>query len=565
MRATSTWRRFPLIALAASLLACEDGDSTSPHADTGPVHARDAEIDAAGPVAPSDAGSAFDAGTLDAGRDARAMDATAYVDSTMTFDATVVPDASPSPGAGHDSATTPVNDEDAGPADAGPPMSEDTFSMRVVASGLDAPWEITWGPDARLWITERAGWRVLRMNPATGSYFIALEVSDVYQASGQDGVLGMALHPQLGLDSGSDYVYLAYTYDADPSAALERRAKLVRFTFDWELGTLGSPVSLVAGLPASDDHNSGRLIYGPDDHLYHTIGDQGHNQFDNKCSPVRAQDLPTQYEVDHHDWSTYQGKILRIGLDGSIPADNPTLSGVRSHIFSFGHRNAQGLAFGPTGKLYASEHGPKTDDEINLIVSGKNYGWPHVAGYRDNQAYFYANWSGSAPESCESLSYSDYDVPDAVPKDAETAWSHPDYVAPLRTLYTVDNSFDFLNLPCEDNDFICWPTVAPSSLDLYVPGNNGLQSWGAALLVPNLKHGSVLRLKLSASGESVEGETTELFKTTNRYRDLAIAPDNRTFYVITDSSGATSGPTSHSTQELEHPGAVLEFTYTAQP
>ena len=96
------------------------------------------------------------------------------------------------------------------------------------------------------------------------------------------------------------------------------------------------------------------------------------------------------------DWSSYWGKILRIDLDGGIPSDNPAINGVRSHIYSYGHRNQLGLAFAPGGLLYESEHGPSSDDEVNLILPGRNYGWPHVAGHRDDKAYTYANWSASS-------------------------------------------------------------------------------------------------------------------------------------------------------------------------
>src|SRR3954469_18817856 len=81
-------------------------------------------------------------------------------------------------------------------------------------------------------------------------------------------------------------------------------------------------------------------------------------------------------------------------MDGSIPSDNPVIAGVRSHVYSYGHRNPQGLVFGPDGKLYESEHGPNTDDEINLIRAGGNYGWPYVAGYRDDQSYAFGELVG---------------------------------------------------------------------------------------------------------------------------------------------------------------------------
>jgi hypothetical protein len=135
----------------------------------------------------------------------------------------------------------------------------------------------------------------------------------------------------------------------------------------------------------------------------------------------------------------------------------------------------------------------------------------------------------------------------------------------LQTFYTVDNDYNFVNPACPTDDFICWPTIAPASLDIYVAGNDGLKTWGTALLLPSLKLGSVVRVTLSANGETVQGETKELFKTVNRYRDLAIAPDRRTFYIVTDSDGATSGPTQGSTQTLTHRGAVLEFKHLSAP
>jgi PQQ-dependent dehydrogenase (s-GDH family) len=474
----------------------------------------------------------------------------------------VIPDAAP-PDAAHDSGTVDEDsgvEPDAGPSDAGPP-NEDAFALRVVALGLEAPWEVAWGPDEQLWITERVGKRVIRVDPMTGAKTTALSVTDAYQAAGQDGVLGLALDPRLGHASGADFVYLAYTYDADSSVAIDRRAKIVRYAYDGSAHTLGSPVTLIEGMPASNDHNSGRLAFGPDDHLYYTIGDQGKNQFDNMCFEIRAQYLPSQGEVDQADWSAYQGKVLRLELDGSIPSDNPLIGGVRSHIYSYGHRNAQGIVFGPDGKLYADEQGPKTDDEINWIRAGHNYGWPQVAGYQDDKAYVYGNWSASSPEPCANLTFSDYAWPTSVPETREAEWSSPDFTPPLMTFYTVDDGYNFMDPACAGIEFICWPTIAPSSLDIYVAGNDGLQTWGTSLLLTSLKTGSVFRVHLSANGETTVGAATELFKTTNRYRDLAIAPDKRTFYVITDSDGSTSGPTSGSTQELDHRGAILEFSY----
>lgn len=445
------------------------------------------------------------------------------------------------------------------------------FSSRVVTTGLGFPWEIIYGPDGFIWVTERTDKQVTRVNPVTGGQTVAVTISEVYQSAGQDGLLGMALHPELLLNTANDFVYVAYTYDADAGAGINRRAKIRRYTYDATTQTLGAPLDILTNLPASNDHNSGRLAMGPDLKLYYAIGDQGHNQFNNMCLPVRAQDLPTGSQVSSLDWTRYQGKILRIELDGSIPPDNPVLSGVRSHIFSYGHRNAQGLAFGSDGKLYSCEHGPKSDDEINLVQPGKNYGWPHVAGYNDNQSYVYANWSAAtSPSTCGVLIYSDYLVPPSVPTSTESSWSHPDFLPPIKTLFTVGNGFNFQDPACGSptpNYFICWPTVAPASLEVYSRTTAAIPEWANSLLVVSLKHGCVYRMKLNAAGNGVISlsngtDTTSYWRTTNRYRDIAQKSDYPIFYVATDNSGSTSGPSSGWTSALANPGSILEFQYT---
>jgi PQQ-dependent dehydrogenase (s-GDH family) len=248
----------------------------------------------------------------------------------------------------------------------------DVFSSRVVITGLNYPWQITWGPDDHLWVTERMGRHVSRVNPANGSRTVAITIDEVYARDDQMGLMGMALHPQLLRRTGEDYVYVAYTYREGAEPTGRPRAKIRRYTYDPSTQTLGKPLDVISGLPASGDHNSGRLKIGPDGKLFYTIGDQGANHSSYKCNVNRALDLPSAAEVSARDWSTYQGKILRLNLDGSIPADNPAIGNVRSHVYSYGHRNAQGIVFGPGGKLYSSEHGPKTDDEVNLIQAGKN-------------------------------------------------------------------------------------------------------------------------------------------------------------------------------------------------
>jgi PQQ-dependent dehydrogenase (s-GDH family) len=431
------------------------------------------------------------------------------------------------------------------------------FAMRVVTTGLEIPWEVTWGPDNQLWVTERRGKRVTRVNPADGVKSIAVRIPEVHESVGQDGLLGMALHPELLRGTGNDYVYVAFTYDDAPGPTLLRRIAIRRYTYDSRSRALNAPLDILTGLPSHDDHIAGRLIFGPDQKLYVSVGDQGSNFLANRCNLNRAQELPSQKEIAAKDWIKYQGKILRLNLDGSIPADNPIIAGVRSHIYSYGHRNPQGLVFGPDQKFYAAEHGPSSDDEVNLIEAGKNYGWPYVAGFKDDKAYVYANWSASKPEPCSSLMAININNPPAsVPKQKESAWNHADFREPLKSFFTVAEGFDFQASPGAG-------TIAASGLDLYVGGPNGIPGWSKSLLVLGMTRGRVYRLNLSPDGLRVIGDPVEQFQTPNRYRDIAIHPDQRTFYLTTDVQGRTSEPSGRSTNIIGNPGAILEFKYSA--
>jgi PQQ-dependent dehydrogenase (s-GDH family) len=322
-----------------------------------------------------------------------------------------------------------------------------------------------------------------------------------------------------------------------------------RYTYDAAAGTLGSPMEVLRGLPSHNDHVGGRLAIGPDRRLYLTIGDGGANFGQNRCTANRALDLPTAAAVQGRDWSAYWGKILRIELDGSIPADNPIIDGVRSHVFSYGHRNPLGLAFGPTGLLYESEHGPSSDDEVNLIESGRSYGWPRVAGFQDDKAYVFANWS-AATEPCAGLPRGENPIPASVPVRAESTFTHPLLTPPLQTFFTVDTAADIRGLGSA--------TIAPGGLDMYT--GDGMPGWRNSLLALSLVRGTVYRLPLAPDGRSVTGTTLELFQTANRYRDIAISSDGLTIYLATDPTGPHRNAAGTVVQTLANPGSIVAFT-----
>jgi PQQ-dependent dehydrogenase (s-GDH family) len=440
------------------------------------------------------------------------------------------------------------------------------FRQTEVVTGLAGPFEVTWGADNMLWVTERTGKRITRVNPATGERKVAVTIDEVLAPGGQDGLMGLAL------DLGNNVVYTGYTYTDRSLPPHETRApmspyrflytKIVRFTYDRAQETLSNPVTLIAGLPAGNDHQAGRMKIGPDRTLYYTIGDMGNDQLGNYCVPIESQRLPTQAEIQAKNYVSYVGKSLRLNLDGSIPSDNPQIAGVRSHVFTYGHRNPQGIDFGPDGTLYETEHGPKTDDEVNILKAGANYGWPHVAGLKDNKAYEYARWAESTTP-CSQLKFSDLAIPPTVPREPESAFTQP-FTEPIATMFTVPTGYNFSDPVCKGIDYICWPTVGVSGVEYYGSPRNSIPGWEKVLLVTTLKRGSLYVVALSADGQSVRGPFSRYFQSDNRYRDTAVSPDGKTIYIATDPGGLAEAMAGGTTRAMTNKGSILAFTYVGE-
>ncbi|MEK6206236.1 MAG: PQQ-dependent sugar dehydrogenase [Chloroflexota bacterium] len=232
-------------------------------------------------------------------------------------------------------------------------------NVQLVAAGLRAPWAIDLAPDGRLFVTERAGRvRVVQLGQGGGlrpDPWATVPAST--SNDGEKGLLGLALDPDF---ASNRFVYIYYSYAASGGAT---RNKLVRIRDANDRGV--EETILLDGIPGNNNHDGGRVKFGPDGKLYVTTGDAENGA--NAQNP-----------------GSLAGKVLRLNKDGSIPADNPTAG---SPVYSLGHRNVQGLAWHPdTGALYETEHGPSNpfpnccNDEVNLIVPGGNYGWPTVRG-----------------------------------------------------------------------------------------------------------------------------------------------------------------------------------------
>ena len=224
------------------------------------------------------------------------------------------------------------------------------LNVDVIVDGLNNPWEIVFGPDGEIYFTERDG-RIWKIGESGD-----VKVIQTFPKSGsiEGGTLGLALHPEF---EKNKKIYLYQT-----NLELEFFQNKV-FSFRVDNNTLTEKQIIIDDIPGAPWHDGGRIKFGPDGKLYITTGDA--------INPGWSQDL-----------SSLAGKILRINPDGTIPDDNPFDS---SPVFSYGHRNPQGIAWSQDGMLVSSEHGPSGEmgtghDEINVILKGKNYGWPKVVG-----------------------------------------------------------------------------------------------------------------------------------------------------------------------------------------
>ena len=408
-----------------------------------------------------------------------------------------------------------------------PGLATETFTMRTVIANQRMPHDLVYGPDGNIWYTERFAGRVSFVNPVTGIKRTVLTLgSQMVQVGGQDGLMGLALHPQFL--SGKPYVYISYTYQSLSSTV--RKTRIQRYTYNLLTQVLESPVTILQDIPGSNDHNSARIAIGPDVKLYYSVGDMGAGQYDNINRPNNAQNL-----------SIYEGKILRLntepdGLGSWIPADNP----FGNAIYSFGHRNPQGLVWGNVNGvdiLFSDEHGPFSDDEINIIDGGRNYGWPNVIGWCDG------NYNGRTTGGYTIVNEQN----NCITLNAKE---------PLRSLFPVTN-------PPSGGDNMLWPSVGPSGSDFY--GNITIPGWQNSLLVANLKRGTVSRYKLSSDGQSIISDTIHYFRGLGRFRDVVVSLDGLKIYVACDSSGSTSGPTGGVTTTPANPGSILEFTYQVPP
>lgn len=471
------------------------------------------------------------------------------------------------------------------------------------SAGFDSPWEITYEPkEDSLWITENKTYKIRKMSP-NGNSRVILDLSETgsfpsfrrtFNSSQnpwpQGGMMGFAIHPQfLAASNPKNYVYVAYVRDfvgpgpAGPVAVNRNRTAtnpntgeavkgdlfttfLVRFDYNPTTKALENPISLCDTITGSNDHNSGRIIIAPvggTDYLFYAVGDMGAGQFFSAERTNKAQLL-----------NSYEGKILRFtldntstgtGLDKWIPDDNPFNSVApvtgKSAVWVTGIRNNQGFAYA-NNTLFGSSHGPFSDDEVNILTSGKNYGHPKIIGKRGDANYnnaraatpTFSGWSGelsSNPLVC-SLPLITDEANDAT----------VNYKDPIYSFYQSDNA-TIVNLYNTNPANSGWPSIAPSGMEAYT--NTTIPGWKNSLVLASLKRGFLMRINPDIIGNTVIPigglDTAVVFNSQNRFRDLAFGPDGLTIYAVVDRSGSTSGPTSTLPVNSACPGCVIKYTF----
>jgi len=440
----------------------------------------------------------------------------------------------------------------------GATAQSEPFTKRTITSAsvtFSGPWEVVYGPHDSLWVTESKGYKISRVSLSTSPAPVRTQLLDLTAmkanwttGSGpQGGLMGLAIHPNLYssdpvVRAAKPWVYIVYVFKkavantacntpGNPGGCVFS-TRVVRY--DYHGNTLSNPTIILDNLPGSSDHNSGRLAISPvvepgadaghtQYRLYYSIGDMGAGQLTNTLRTNNAQNQDVT-----------EGKILRLntevdgdaGADAWVPNDNPFYSGptitAQDYVFSMGHRNPQGLVWGVVGgtpRLYSSEQSDKADDELNLIESGKNYGWDKVSGKCDGDV--------------NGFKIGGTNVINEVTNCAGTT-------QPIFTMFHSNTTWPTYPTNSTASE---WATIAASSVAFY--GSVKIPGWQNSLLVTPLKEDKVYRFKLNSTGTAITGDSTSLFRGDgSRIRRIIVDPTNLKFYIMRDNN------------------SIIEYTYT---
>lgn len=344
-----------------------------------------------------------------------------------------------------------------------PLYSQPVIGTKDITVGLDTPWEILWGPDGWIWMTERYG-RISRVHPWTGEVRPLIVMPEVFETA-ECGLMGMALHPRF---PDPPYLFCAYTgKTSDTTYGIH----IVRYTYARDTLVDKQIINDPRRIEGGTIHEGCRIVIDSTDMtMYFTTGD-AEKFFDNPQSDA-----------------SYNGKVLRMNLDGSVPDDNPIHN---SLVWSKGHRNAQGLTFGRNHTLYTTEHGTFEEDEVNIIRKKANYGWPYINGKED-----FADEKKFAKDS----------------NTTEPIFTWTPTIAPAG---------------CAFYDHAEFPEFANSLIIAVLKGDGDGDSY-------------TIVAQLDSTGRTVIDTTQYFYGQYGRFRDVCIAPDGKIFIATSNKDGKGS-------------------------
>ncbi len=404
-------------------------------------------------------------------------------------------------------------------------LNAQTFQRSELPTPLTTPWAIVYGPDAYLWVSDSGG-RVSRINSTDGNRIVVYTAPDYFNGSPLEqsslcfqpqigsGTLGLTLHPDF-MNPASSFIYFVYSYNSGTALAPATKFKVKRLKWDAVSNSVTNETDLITMISTGYDHLGGNLLAVKRNnisYLFLSVGDHGISDINSPSCYLPQSTNPNNFAQDP---STDNGKIHRYNIDGSIPFDNPIAG---NSFYTRGHRNPQGLIYNPNMDiLYAIEHGDRTDDEINTLYKGMNYGWKYVRGYHaDNnfsgEAAYIANYVPNPNIANDSLVEAYYSWCDVMP----------------------DTSSNYLD----------WCTVAPSGGIYY--GSTSIPGWTHSLLVVTLKNGlstdqQLYQFKLQSNGKLVPSTSgnpnpKKFFAAdqvlNGRLRGIAVSPDGENIYLI---------------------------------
>jgi glucose/arabinose dehydrogenase len=345
-------------------------------------------------------------------------------------------------------------------------------NVTVKATGLNVPWDMVVGPDGWIWFTEIDG-HVSRMNPDDGTIELIYTVPDVHETGLGGGLQSMAFHPDF---ANQPYVYLHYVNSTTTAVIKRYLYDAATHTF-----TTASDHLLSEVVHAGPSHNGSRIVVDDEGMFLISVGDV------------------MSHSTDAPLLSTTYGKVLRFDPEGGIPADNPIPG---NYVYNWGHRNPQGLIKASNGRIYNSAHGAGMDDEVNIVLPNRDYGWPTVLGLCN---------------TATEIAYCDaHDVVDPIHE-----WSTE--------------------------------VVAPSGIDYYA--NPAIPEWENSILVATLRGKALHVLNLNASGDTVIASSNALYNAYGRFRDVLTYPDGRVF-ISTSNHDWAGSPSADDDRILELSAAI---------